>query len=443
MAPNYIVPTVAPYVTLVPLTHQDEQLEKNKQEKRRLREIVQPIVSFVPEKFIVTIPKTEIRNDQIKDYVVYDIHFHFGKYEHVSTKRYRELNAIHNELTESMKHVQLPPFPGKTLLATITQEFIDKRTVLLINYFNNLLKVAEVLVNNRFHESFNIPLSSAQYLISAGDERIANRISQHNLSQTVVDKEDNGELQITDPEIRREMYAASQTFHRRSAQHVWYSHDGRSNPVVHSYPPTLIFTAPVVLTLKENYWRGGGDSTITGPDLEVWFRVKQLESHFNEKLQDVAPRASKQQFSLENNAGEPLVFFRDGGKGLTNKIRIYRMLSPAKPGESAPMMKLCSIERLSGVITPTFHFKLHTAVPAAVTSTSFNNEIECIGSWRDFHTTFRLKGNDRPSGILSRIDRSASLISRGIFTVTINPQVDVLLYLSLAVAVDKLHCEAY
>ena len=162
-----------------------------------------------------------------------------------------------------------------------------------------------------------------------------------------------------------------------------------------------------------------GDACVSGPGEMDWFRVLRQDGILWSGL------LKNCQFSLGTMAGQPLIFLQEEFEWMTYRYSIYRTLP------NGQQMLVCSIVRkiLASMLTLNDQYEIscHTGLA-----------ISCQGTWPSQFSLHQMG----PGGSICAATVSKKLFAwSDTYDIQLAPGTDVLLYLGIAVAIDRIHHE--
>lgn len=207
--------------------------------------------------------------------------------------------------------------------------------------------------------------------------------------------------------------------------------------------PIFELSHSIAFTLKEKIFSAGA-ANITGPDDRVWYKVGPVSGVFFSGLRH---------YGISNTHGEPLIVMVELRDTLrVHKYQVYRCIKPSGQESQQDLnafkylfqdwfgynrmtvtahlvtVPLATIERTEVVIGAAYDISLSSGVMMNLT-----------GGFGDFKTTFKETRNG-VERVTCTVLRHPS-VTAGHYTIRIEPDSDILLYLVFAVAIDKMHHE--
>lgn len=368
----------------------------------------------------VKIPNAEVVSDEKKPFVVFEIHFQVGDVQHIALKRYSELRKIHDQLVSSaaLRECTLPDFPPAPWFTDHTKpEHMARRKKELVRYFNALLKEPKVLVLPKFHMLMELATDAAEAMRAVGNHILDARMERQRAEQ-----ERKRQVEAERQRKMREAYNHAQTFHRNDHYQVWY------NGAQMTSTRALTYNEHTAFNLREKFW-GFGDATIQGPNGQPWFQISKINRslfHFHDC-----------QYAILNMQGEPLILLQECWKFMSLKFKIYSILTDECGQRRQHMFKMCSIKRTSIIGIVEYVIRMATPSTARDCRPCRKSLIKCDGSWGDWNTSFSVGRYET-----ARVSRNFAFMTTGDYDIHVSPGQDVILYLALAVCIDKMHYEA-
>ena len=179
---------------------------------------------------------------------------------------------------------------------------------------------------------------------------------------------------------------------------------------------TISFPRPLSFELRNKFW-GWGDATLKGPGGLPWFKMTRTNpSLFGEMFKNA-------NFVITTMAGEPLLILQENFRWMNYEYDLYRV--DPRSGARVPV---CRIVRQWTLFRITDQYEI----------THFNHfvtgHVVCQGRWPN---QFSLAAN----GVLAaRVDKQLfSLTDK--YHVHVSSNTDVLLFLGIACAIDRIHHE--
>ena len=166
----------------------------------------------------------------------------------------------------------------------------------------------------------------------------------------------------------------------------------------------LTFHEKTTFRMKEDFWRR--DAEIIGPNGQPWFRVIKMNFFSFREL-----------YTVTDMSGRPLMALNEQFQLLSHKYSLLR-------NSHHSATDWCDIEMV--------HFFGHHYTIRSISRHCPSN-IELEGSWGSWHNEFKEHG------------RRAAIVSKNLtifndeYSITLYPGMDVVLYLSLACLIDKMH----
>ena len=318
--------------------------------------------------------------------------------------RYSELRSRHDELcSPAPRGVGIAlEFPGKTSWLTDDNDpsNISSRATELAAYYRQLFaqdRAGTVLLSPQVHRVFGFPPEVVQAMVSVGQAR-------QQAAQAAAEAE-------------RARIAAERAILVADQQ---YAQTVQSLPCAPGSAAPLVYQKPLQFQLKNKKF-SFGDASIKGPGDLPYFRVLRQDGIlWSGLLQNC-------QFSLGTLANEPLVFLQEEFELFTYRYSIYRTTP------QGTQLLVCSIVRkvLASFLTANDQYDISLPTQPGI-------RITCTGSWPNNFTLTQAG----PTGVFA-----AATVSKKIFAfadtydVVIAPQMDVLLYLGIATAIDRIHHE--
>lgn len=186
--------------------------------------------------------------------------------------------------------------------------------------------------------------------------------------------------------------------------------------------PMLAYPCEQTFQLKHGWWQGQtqGDAKIRGPDGAPWFRL----IHTNYLSWRDLVGASK--FAICNMSGEPLMILHEKFHWSSYEYEIFRL----DPSTKTPIL-VCQVlhdwQRNLFTIAEKYDIHLHAAA-------GNHGAVHCSGKWP---CNFTLSLNARRAAALDK--KMFSFSDK--YDVTLAPNVDVLLFLGIACAIDRIEHE--
>lgn len=182
---------------------------------------------------------------------------------------------------------------------------------------------------------------------------------------------------------------------------------------------TIAFPRQQRFELRNKWW-GWGDANIKGPGGHPWFMMQRTNaSIFGEMFKNA-------QFSICTMRGEPLMLLQENFRWASYEYDLFRI----DPRNNQPI-PVCKILREWGAnfltVTDQFHVQLFPAAAA-------HGAVQCSGRWPN---QFTLGLNGMP---VATVDKEMFTISDK-YHVSFAPNVDVLLFIGIACAIDRIHHE--
>jgi len=179
---------------------------------------------------------------------------------------------------------------------------------------------------------------------------------------------------------------------------------------------TITFRRPQSFELRNKFW-GWGDAAITGPGRLPWFKmVRSNPSIFGELFRNA-------HFCITTMAGEPLLVLQENFRWMNYEYDLFRV-----DPRTGQRIAICRIVRQWTLFQFTDQYVIH----------HFNHfltgPIACYGSWPN---QFTLTANGQ---IAARVEKQIfSLTDK--YHVHISPDIDCLLFVGIACAIDRIHHE--
>ena len=318
--------------------------------------------------------------------------------------RYSELRSRHDQLCAAAPRGAgiTQEFPAKTSWLTDDKDpsNISSRATELAAYYRQLFaqdRAGTVLLSPQVHQAFGFPPHVVQGMVFIGQAR----------QQAVQAAAEAERARIA---AERAILVADQQY----AQTV------QSLPCLPGSAAPLVYQKQLQFQLKNRIF-SFGDASIKGPGDLPYFRVLRRDGIlWSGLLQNC-------QFSLGTLANEPLVFLQEEFELFTYRYSIYRTTPQGQ------QLLVCSIVRkvLASFLSANDQYDISLPTQPGI-------RITCTGSWpNNFVLT-----QAGPTGVFA-----AATVSKKIFAfadtydVVIAPQMDVLLYLGIATAIDRIHHE--
>ncbi|ELR19075.1 uncharacterized protein ACA1_236630 [Acanthamoeba castellanii str. Neff] len=335
-------------------------------------------------------------------------------------RRSVELRKIHDQLVSSaaLRECTLPDFPPAPWFTDHTKpEHMARRKKELVRYFNALLKEPKVLVLPKFHMLMELATDAAEAMRAVGNHILDARMERQRAEQ-----ERKRQVEAERQRKMREAYNHAQTFHRNDHYQVWY------NGAQMTSTRALTYNEHTAFNLREKFW-GFGDATIQGPNGQPWFQISKINRslfHFHDC-----------QYAILNMQGEPLILLQECWKFMSLKFKIYSILTDECGQRRQHMFKMCSIKRTSIFGIVEYVIRMATPSTARDCRPCRKSLIKCDGSWGDWNTSFSVGRYET-----ARVSRNFAFMTTGDYDIHVSPGQDVILYLALAVCIDKMHYEA-
>ena len=179
---------------------------------------------------------------------------------------------------------------------------------------------------------------------------------------------------------------------------------------------TIQFPRPMSFELRNKFW-GWGDATLKGPGGHPWFKMNRTNpSLFGELFKNA-------HFCITTMAGEPLMVLQENFRWMNYEYDLFRV-----DPRTRMHVPVCRIVRKWTLFAITDQYEI----------THFNHfltgHVLCQGRWPN---QFALAAN----GVLSaRVDKQLFSFTDK-YHVHISPNTDVLLFLGIACAIDRIHHE--
>ena len=324
--------------------------------------------------------------------------------------RYSELRAHHDTLClDAPRGVQLQrhfatalEFPPKTSWLTDDTQpaMIAERAAALCKYYGRLFCEDEgglVLQNALLAQLLSLPPAAVEQLKVVGAGRQQAR-----------------------------QQAAAAAAQAEAAAHAALLADQQLAQNVQSQPCQPGLAAPLVyaklmhFTLKNKIF-SFGDATIKGPGELPFFKVLRVDGILLSGL------LRNCQFSLGTLANQPLLFLQEEFEMFTYRYSIYRTTPTGEQMLVASIVRKIMASMLS--LTDQYDIQLPSSPGHAVT---------CTGSWPN---NFVLQQSG-PSGVFAAATVTKKVLAwSDTYDVAVAPGMDVLLYLGIATAIDRIHHE--
>lgn len=200
--------------------------------------------------------------------------------------------------------------------------------------------------------------------------------------------------------------------------------------VAYSNAPAGTFTSinfprKQVFNLQNGWWTNKWtthEAGIMGPGGHQWFKVSRITFGFDAMGQN-------DQFAITNMSGEPLLLLKEQFSWTSYEYNLFR-IDPCQPAEP---IHACRIVREWSPIT--FINLLNNQFDIELTAaTQHHGRIQCQGSWP---SQFTLYNKD---GVQATVTKEFGVFADR-YEVTIMPNVDCLLFVGIACAIDRIHEE--
>jgi len=181
--------------------------------------------------------------------------------------------------------------------------------------------------------------------------------------------------------------------------------------------PTITFPRPQKFELR-NRFGGWGDATIKGPGGHGWFRLcRSNPSLFGELFKDA-------HFTITTMAGEPLLAMQENFRWRNYEYDLFR-IDP----RTRAHISICRIVRQSSLIAHTDQYVIQH-----VNHLGGPGHVECSGRW-PYRFSLRTGG-----GLAAQVKKQFSPLT-DTYEVEVAPNMDCLLFLGIACAIDRIHHE--
>ena len=194
----------------------------------------------------------------------------------------------------------------------------------------------------------------------------------------------------------------------------------QSQPCQPGLAAPLVYAKLMHFTLKNKIF-SFGDATIKGPGELPFFKVLRVDGILLSGL------LRNCQFSLGTLANQPLLFLQEEFEMFTYRYSIYRTTPTGEQMLVASIVRKIMASMLS--LTDQYDIQLPSSPGHAVT---------CTGSWPN---NFVLQQSG-PSGVFAAATVTKKVLAwSDTYDVAVAPGMDVLLYLGIATAIDRIHHE--
>jgi len=183
---------------------------------------------------------------------------------------------------------------------------------------------------------------------------------------------------------------------------------------------TITFPRPQTFELRNRMW-GFGDALVRGPGGHPWFKmVRTNPSFFGELFQNC-------HFVITTNAGEPLLVLQERFSWMNYQYDLFR-IDP----RTRAHIPVCRIVRQWTLFAITDVYVIELYGPAA----NVGGGVQCHGRWPN-QFSLSVGGMGVPAASVNK-----QLFSfTDTYHVTIAPGMDVLLFIGIACAIDRIHHE--
>ena len=299
-------------------------------------------------------------------------------------------------------------FPPKSFFLTdmTSPDNVAVRNNLLKEYYCRLFteptEGGAVFCSPTFHQLFNMPPHVASFCVGIGRARAAAAAQQQAQQQAA-----------------EAAAVAQEVADSQAAQGI------QQYPCPPGSVPVLVYPRQLNFKLRNKFF-SFGDAKIcaVGVAGEIpWFKVLRVDGLILSSL------LQNCQFSLATLAGQPLMFLQEEFQFFTYRYSIYRTTP------TGHQLLICTIVRkvMASMMTATDQYSIelhdHAAHPFA---------ISCSGSWPNSFTLIQ-RGHAGSVVAATVTKKIFSMVDT--YNVCVAPNVDVLLFLGIATAIDRIHHE--